>query len=478
METTTFDPAAAKEFVTKEFDNNVKSAIKDYIRIDNLSREYDVEWATNGKLEKAANFMIDWGKQQNIQGFKVELITEKGRTPLIFAEIEPSYKDAETILFYGHLDKQPHMTGWREGLSPTNPVEEDGKLYGRGGADDGYAWFAALLAVKTVQTQKLKHNRVIVLIEADEESGSHDIPHYITSMKSRIGTPALIVCTDSGCGNYDQLWMTNTLRGVVTGVLKVKITTEGVHSGDASGIIPETFRIVRQIIDRVDDKKTGTVARPFHVNIPGDRYKQAEDVAKVIGKSLLGKFPWVEGAKPVDSDPFVCYLNKIWKPQLSIVGIDGLPATAVAGNVLRPETNVKFSLRIPPTLNAEQATKDLKSLCEKDPPYGAQVEFKVGHGGSGWNSPQCQPYLDDCLNRASLNFYGKPVLSMGEGGSIPLLNFFTQTFPKAQFMVTGVLGPFSNAHGPNEFLELNYCKKLIMCMSQVVAEMPDNLKPL
>jgi acetylornithine deacetylase/succinyl-diaminopimelate desuccinylase-like protein len=417
--------------------------------------------------------MIEWSEKQGLKGFKVELVEEKGRTPMIYAEVAGTTKDPETILFYGHLDKQPHMRPWGEGLDPIIPVEANGKLYGRGGADDGYAWFAAILIVKALQTQNVLHHRIVITIEADEESGSKDIPYYLESaqFKDRIGQPVLCICTDSGCGNYDQLWITNTLRGCIAGNLKVKITTEGVHSGDASGIIPETFRIVRQILDRIDDPVTGVVNRAFQVNIPGDRYKQAEDVAKLIGKETQEKFPWVAGAKPVDPDPFVCYLNRIWRPQLSIVGIDGLPATAVAGNVLRPETTVKLSLRLPPTLNAQQAAKDLKKICEENPPYGAQVTFECGSFmGEGWNSPVNQAYLEESLDEASKNFYGKSARHLGEGGSIPLLNFFTKIYPKAQFIVTGVLGPFSNAHGPNEFLELNYCKKLIMCLTQVVGE--------
>jgi len=265
--------------------------------------------------------------------------------------------------------------------------------------------------------------------------------------------------------------MTTTLRGCLKGNLKVKIMTEGVHSGDASGIVPETFRIVRQLLDRVDCNQTGICNRAFDVNIPGDRYKQAEDVAKVVGKDMQAKFPWVKGAEPVDYDPFVCYLNRIWRPQLSIVGIDGLPPTAVAGNVLRQETVVKLSLRLPPTLDATKAAEDLKRILEENPPYNAEVKFDGGgFVGNGWNAPANEKYLEDCITQASKTYYGKESLQWGEGGSIPLLNDFTKIFPKSQFVVTGVLGPFSNAHGPNEFLELNYCKKLIMCMTEIVAE--------
>mmetsp|Transcript_21374 Transcript_21374/g.24838 ORF Transcript_21374/g.24838 Transcript_21374/m.24838 type:complete len:483 (+) Transcript_21374:30-1478(+) len=459
-----------KKYTEEQFDKSILPALQDYIRIPNLSRNYDPEWSTNGKLEECAEFLLEWAKKQNLKGSKAEIIKEKGRTPLIFIEVDGTSKDAETVLLYGHFDKQPWMTGWREGLGPITPVIEGDKLFGRGGADDGYALFGCVHAIKTLQEQGIPHPRCVIFIEGDEESGSIDLAFYFDLLSQRIGTPKLLFCLDSGCGDYERLYITNTLRGVYLATLNIKILNEGVHSGDASGVVADTFRILRILLDRLEDSKTGVVHRGFHVNIPGDRYKQAEDIAKIIGKDIQEKFPWVGGAKPVDEDPLVTYLNRIWRPQLAYVGVDGLPATSKAGNVLRPETNVRLSLRLPPTLSTKKAEALLKEILEKDPPYGAQVTLTGMGGGQGWNAPYNQKYLDDIVQSASMNFYGKESVYYGEGGSIPFIGMLNEKYPDAQFIVSGILGPFSNAHGPNESLDIPYTKKFLGCITQILAE--------
>jgi acetylornithine deacetylase/succinyl-diaminopimelate desuccinylase-like protein len=392
----------------------------------------------------------------------------KARTPVIFMEIPGQTND--TVLLYGHLDKQPEMTGWNEGLGPWTPVIRGERLYGRGGADDGYAAFASLTAIETLERQGVPHARCVVMIEACEESGSFDLPFYVDHLSSRIGTPSLVVCLDSGCGNYDQLWGTTSLRGLVGGDLTVEVLTEGVHSGDASGVVPTSFRIARALIDRIDDVATGVVKdRKFHAAIPRQRIEQAQRAAKVLGKEIWSKFPFAGGTKPMHKDLAELVLNRTWRPMLAVTGADGLPTPANAGNVLRPKTVLALSLRLPPTVEAERAALQLKTLLESDPPYGAGVSFEYGQAATGWHAPITAEWLGNALEAASISHFKKSVMWMGEGGTIPFMAMLGAKFPRAQFLITGVLGPHSNAHGPNEFLHIGYAKKLTACVADVVA---------
>ena len=411
-------------------------------------------------MTQAVDLLAGWAKSAlaGTEGATVEVVTLEGRTPVILIEIAGRGDAAaadDTVLLYGHLDKQPEMTGWSEGLGPWVPVIRNGKLYGRGGADDGYAMFGAITAIQALHQQSLGHARCVILIEACEESGSYDLPFYVEHLKNRIGQPSLVVCLDSGCGNYDQLWLTTSLRGMTGGVLEVQILSEGVHSGDASGIVPSSFRILRQVLSRLEDEQTGRILPAcFNAEIPEERVVQARRAATSLGAEVHAKFPFVAGARPVESDLVELILNRTWRPQLAVTGVDGLPGLDSAGNVLRPHTAVKLSLRLPPTLDAVQAGADLKALLEADPPYGAHVRFTLEKAGSGWNAPAISPWLANAIDAASVATFGQPAALMGEGGSIPFMGMLGESYPKAQFVITGVLGPHSNAHGPNEFLHL------------------------
>jgi len=464
-----------EEFVENQFTNSILPSLIDYVKIPNLSRNYDPEFLTNGLLQQAANHMIDWVKQQNVKGLQVELVEEPGKTPLIFIEIPATQPNAETVLLYGHFDKQPHMTGWKEGLGATTPVIRDGKLYGRGGADDGYAIYNSVMAIKAIQELGLSHPRCIIFIEGDEESGSIDLEFYFNKFSERIGSPAVLICMDSGCGNYEQLWITNTLRGMMALDFKIKIINEGVHSGDGSGVVPDTFRILRQLLERIESTETGELIKELHVEIPENRLKEAKEVSDVIGKDIVAKFPWVSTGKPVSDDAFTCYLNRVWRPTLVLTGIDGLPPVATAGNVLRPETSVRLSLRLPPTLNSKTALETVTKLLTENPPYGAEVTILKSGGASGWNAPPSEKWFEDILEKSSQNFFGKSAMYYGEGGSIPFINFLGSRYPKARFVVTGILGPQSNAHGPNEFLHIDFTKRLLCCMVQFIAEITPQL---
>jgi acetylornithine deacetylase/succinyl-diaminopimelate desuccinylase-like protein len=327
-----------------------------------------------------------------------------------------------------------------------------------------------LTALAALRRDNLPHARAVVLIEACEESGSYDLPAYIEHLAARIGEPSLVVCLDSGCANYDQLWSTTSLRGIIVGTLEVSLLTEGVHSGDASGVVASSFRVARQLLDRLEDVGTGVLKLgELHVPIPAERAEQAQRAAEVLGDEVWSKFPLQAGAAPVVRENAELILNRTWRPALAITGADGLPTIANGGNVMRPVTRLKLSLRVPPRLDAKIAAERVKAVLERDPPYGAQVRFENGGGADGWDAPPLAPWLGEALERASMRHFGKPAMYLGEGGSIPFMGMLGEKFPRAQFCITGVLGPGSNAHGPNEFLHLPTARKLTACVADVLA---------
>lgn len=457
------------EFCDGVWEQSVVPELVEYIRIPNKSPAFDPDWQEHGYMEAAVAQLERWCLTQEIVGMQLEVVRLPGRTPLIFMDINGNSEN--TVLLYGHLDKQPEMEGWRDNLGPWLPVIEGDKLYGRGGADDGYATFASLVAIKALQDQGIAHARCVVIVEACEESGSFDLPFYIDALRDRIGNPELVICLDSGCGNYEQLWCTNSLRGLIGGELRIEILEEGVHSGDASGIVPCSFRILRQLLNRIEDVDSGVLAADeFNVNIPANRKEQAKLAAEVLGEQTYSKFPFLEGGQPASDKPEELILNRTWRPSLSIAGIDGIPAISAAGNVLRPYTSAKLSLRLPPTCDAEIACNKLKSILENDPPYGAKVTFTPDWNAGGWNAPELDPWLEQAINSASLNYFDRPAMHTGEGFSIPFMGMLGKEFPNAQFLITGVLGPHSNAHGPNEFLHIPTAKKLTCCVAEVVAK--------
>jgi len=467
------DTARLSGFIGGLWDDEIVPQLVEYIRIPNKSPMFDAKWVEHGYMDQAVALLESWarGKLASLKGATLEVVRLPGRTPLIYIDVPATLEGCEdTVVLYGHLDKQPEMTGWSEGLGPWTPVIKGDKLYGRGGADDGYAMFGSLSALLALAEQGVPHARCVILIEACEESGSYDLPYYVDHLSARIGNPSLVVCLDSGCGNYDQLWLTTSLRGMTGGELTVQVLEEGVHSGDASGVVPSSFRILREILSRLEDPATGRIKpEELYVDIPPQRVEQARRSTEVLGEAVYDKFPFVEGMQPVTKDLVELVLNRTWRPQLAVTGVGGMPALESAGNVLRPFTAVKLSLRVPPTLNGAKAGKFLKELLEKDPPYGAKVSFKLEKDGSGWNAPQLSPWLEQAVAEASEHYFGAPAAYMGEGGSIPFMGMLGEKFPQAQFLITGVLGPHSNAHGPNEFLHIPTGKKVSMVVAEVVA---------
>ena len=475
------EASALAAFAAQTWDEEIVPLVTRYITIPAKSPMFDADWAANGHIDKVIRDAASWVESRRVTGLKLEVLRIEGRTPVIFFEV-PATKagSTDTICLYGHLDKQPEFNGWRNDLGPWTPKYVDGLLYGRGGADDGYAVYASLAAIMALDKLGIPRPRCVGIIESCEESGSFDLPAYIDVLKTRLGNVSLVVCMDSGAGNYDQLWLTTSLRGMVSGVLKVEILTEGVHSGDSSGLVPSSFRILRHVLDRLEDSQTGELLpRSFHCEIPADRVEQTRATAQILGNLVWQRFPWACGADggatlPTTTDPLQALLNRTWKPTLSVVGADGFPELKNAGNVLRPYTAFKLSLRLPPLIEGHEAAIKLKALLEDNAPYNAKVTFvpdgRAGAlGATGWNAPSLSPWLEDALNSASRAQFGAPCGYIGQGGTIPLMSMLQKSFPAAQMMVCGVLGPKSNAHGPNEFLHVPYGKKLTAAVTQVMA---------
>ncbi len=480
-------PAEALAHVSRQWDDDIVRQLTDYIAIPAKSPGFAPDWEQLGFLDTVLRNAAQWVEAQKVAGLTLEIVRLHGRTPVLFFEVAATQpQSSQTVLMYGHLDKQPEFEGWRRDLGPWTPKYEDGKLYGRGGADDGYAVYASIAAVQELKRQNVPHPRIVGLIETCEESGSGDLLPYIDLLRSRMGEVALVICLDSGAGNYEQLWLTTSLRGMASGTLKVEILTEGIHSGDSSGLVPSSFRIMRQVLDRLEDSKTGRLLpASFHCEVPADRLQQARATAAILGEEVYRRFPWAHYdcggstvfALPTTTDPTEALLKRTWEPTLSVTGAEGFPALKDAGNVLRPYTAFKLSLRLPPLVDAAQCVQEMKALLEDNAPYQARVTFEGGGAASGWNAPAIVPWFENALNAASRAHFGASCGYIGQGGTIPLMNMLSQGFPKAQMMVCGVLGPKSNAHGPNEFLHVPYAKKLTAAVAQVIASLPADGAP-
>lgn len=476
------DDAQALAQTSAQWDRDIVAQLTEYIAIPSKSPGFDANWAQHGHIDTVLRNAAAWVEAQKVEGLRLEVVRLEGRTPVLFFELDATRAGStQTVMMYGHLDKQPEFNGWRKDLGPWTPKYEDGRLYGRGAADDGYAVYASIAAIQALKAQQVAHPRIVGLVETCEESGSYDLLPYIDALRPRLGDVGLVVCLDSGAGNYDQLWLTTSLRGMASGTLKVEVLTEGVHSGDASGLVPSSFRIMRQVLDRLEDSKSGRLLpASFHCEVPAERLAQARATAAILGDEVTRRFPWAhydcDGAQtsvlPTTTDRVQALINRTWIPTLSVTGAEGFPALADAGNVLRPYTAFKLSLRLPPLVDAAKAVQEMKTLLEDNAPYQARVTFQCHEGATGWNAPATAPWFERALNAASQAHFGAPCGYIGQGGTIPLMSMLARGFPQAQMMVCGVLGPKSNAHGPNEFLHVPYAKKLTAAVAKLIADCP------
>jgi len=468
----TLDVELLGDHVDATWEQSILPALVEYIRIPNVSVAYDAGWAEAGHMDRAVELARAWCAARSIPGMTVAVEELPGRTPVLLCDV-PAFgpdqpTDGRTVLLYGHLDKQPPMHGWRDGLGPWEPVVDGDRLYGRGGADDGYAVFASLTAIEAVEAAGGSHARCVVIAECSEESGSPDLPAHLAALGDRIGNPSLVVCLDSGCATYDRVWATTSLRGNLIGELRVDVLTEGVHSGNAGGVVPSSFRILRRVLDRIEDPDTGELLLPeLQTTIPEERRSALAATATELGADLA-PFPFVGATRSPHEGHAEQLLAKTWHASMSVTGMDGVPPGDQAGNVLRPFTAATLSFRLPPGVDPDAAGDALVVALEADPPHGAQVRFTVRSAEAGWDAPPTEPWLAAALDEASEEAFGRPSSTIGEGGTIPFMAMLGARFPDAQFLITGVLGPGSNAHGPNEFLHLDMGRRLTAAVAQIV----------
>jgi acetylornithine deacetylase/succinyl-diaminopimelate desuccinylase-like protein len=472
------DADAAVRHVNQVWDGDIVPVLHDYIRIPNVSVAYDAGWHEAGHMARATQLLHQWCERHVDEGFPgatVEVRELDGRTPLLLVDVPPAGDtgggadtNGDTVLLYGHLDKQPPFTGWRDGLGPWKPVQDGDRLYGRGSADDGYSTFSAVAALEAVRAAGGAHRRCVVLIEASEESGSPDLPAHLDALGDKLGEPSLVIALDSWCADYDRLWITTSLRGLVDLTLEVQVLTEGVHSGSAGGVVPSSFRIVRQLLDRIEDAASGELLLPqLHADVPEERLRQIAATAPELG-NFAERFPFAGETGPAFATTEQMLVARTWRPSLEVTGMAGAPPPAEAGNVLRPSTAVKLSVRIPPTADAAVAVDALERRLSADPPYNSRVTVRRGSAEAGWHAPPELPWLSKAVDRASVAAFGQAPRSLGEGGTIPFMGMLGRQFPQAQFVITGVLGPESNAHGPNEFLHLPTARKVTTAVAHIL----------
>ena len=368
---------------------SVVGALSSYVAIPCLSPDFDPAWADNGEIGRAARLLCEWAASRPLPGCTVEVVEREGLTPAIIADV-PATPGAATrlvTLLYGHLDKQPPLGSWRKGLDPFVAVREGERLYGRGAADDGYSIFAAIGALEALAATGTPHGRCVVLIEASEESGSPHLGPYLEEVGARIGVPGpgLVVCLDSGCATYDRLWSTNSLRGSLVVTLSVEVLSEGVHSGLAGGIVPSSFRLLRQLLSRIEDEATGEILVPECLAETPARYRAAaEAMAAELGEAALGEFPTVPSLEFSGRAGADRLLRRTWMPSLAVIGIDGVPSVKDGGNVLRPFTTAKLSLRLPPAVDADRAAEAVVQHAVGGPAARGEGESSRGERGEGF----------------------------------------------------------------------------------------------
>lgn len=459
------------KFIDHAWETDILPTMCDFLKIPNQSPHYDPEWANNGLQEKAMELLYNWASRQNIQGLTVTKHYAEGRTPLLLIEIPGTLPNAPRSLLYGHYDKQPPVTGWGDDLGPYAPAIKDDKLYGRGACDDGYAIFTALNAFVALQNNNIPHGPAVVLIEGSEESGSFDLPYYMETLSDQLGNPDLVICLDSGCGNYEQLWTTTSLRGVINANLHIQTLTESIHSGRGSGVSPSVFIILQQLLARLQNEHGDVTLPALQPNIPEQAKTHLAACAKTVGNDFKNAYPWHGSTEAISNDPKTLLTNVAWLPQLSITGINGVPSVENAGNVTLPEITVKLSMRIPPNCDPKTATEAIETALTENPPFGASISFECDSAGAGWAAQTMPRWLTDSMEESSQACFQKECVYYGEGGSIPFMHSLTEQFPNAHFFVTGVVGPKANAHGPNEFLHIPMVKRLTTCVSVVLARM-------
>jgi acetylornithine deacetylase/succinyl-diaminopimelate desuccinylase-like protein len=457
--------------IAQTWASDVIPSLSRLVSIPALSPSFDPSWATTGHLAAAVEHMASWARDRAL-GATTRVIGLDGRSPLLLFEVPPSAGTADqgTTLIYGHLDKQPALGEWSAGLGPWQPVLRDGRLYGRGAVDDGYAGYAAVSALEAVRASGGQHSRTVILLETGEESGSPDLPVYLEHLDDWLGDVNLVVCLDAGGGtDRERLWLTASLRGMVTATVSVRVLEAGVHSGIASGIVPDSFRIMRELLNRLEDPATGRV-KVAEMNVPIPAARQADALAlAALEPDAVGRgIPFLPGMSAASPDPVQLILNNTWRPALSVTGADGLPESRLAPAVLRPATSLRLSFRIPPTADAERVRDALVKAVTVDVPYGAQVEVHDFVTLNGWNAPMPSPWLADVLDELTGPVFSQPYRQLGIGGGIPFMEMLGHRYPHADFVVTGATGTDSNMHVPDEWLDIKYAEQVTAAVAYIL----------
>jgi acetylornithine deacetylase/succinyl-diaminopimelate desuccinylase-like protein len=463
--------------VDKLWEDEVLGALSSYVSLRCVSPDFDPDWAANGEIGRAARLLAEWAASRPIPGCVVEVAQLGGLTPVIIVDV-PAARDSRTglvTLLYGHFDKQPPLGSWRDGLDPFVAVREGDRLFGRGTADDGYSLFAAVGALEALAATGAPHGRCVLLMESSEESGSAHLRPYLEKVATRLGPegPGLVICLDSGCATYDRLWYTTSLRGSFSATVRVDVLSEGIHSGLGGGLVPSSFRLLRRLLSRLEDEASGDILVPeLHAEVPARYREAAEAITSELGESAIGEFPTVDTLELPGKNAAERLLRRTWMPALSVTGMDGIPSVTKGGNVLLPFTTAKLSLRLPPPVDPELAAGAVVRALSVDPPEGAKVTVEVSSLSPGFVAPTRSEWLAGAVDDASEAFFGKRAGAMSEGGTIPFLSELASLFPEAQFLVTGVLGPSSNAHGPNEMLDIAMARRLTAAVASVLASAP------
>lgn len=457
--------------IARSWADEVIPSLSGLVAIPALSPSFDPSWPATGHLRAAVDHMASWARSRDL-GARQEVVELEGCSPLLLIDVpaSPGASGDGTVLLYGHLDKQPALGEWSEGLAPWRPVLRDGRLYGRGSADDGYAGYTAITALEAVRAAGGEHRRAVILLETGEESGSPDLPSYLEHLSGRLGDVRLVICLDSGGGtDYKRLWLTSSLRGLVTVTVTVRVLDAGIHSGIASGIVPSSFRIMRELLDRVEDSATGKIKLPeMNVPIPAGRYADAAAFAELEPDAVGRGIPVAEGVSAASEDLVELILNNTWRPALSVIGADGLPESARAPFVLRPDTSLRLSIRTPPTADVAAARAALEKTLTTDVPYGAQVTLRDFVTLSGWSAPTPSSWLAAALDELTGSVFTEPYRQLGIGGGIPFMEMLGHQYPQADFVVTGAISTDSNMHVPDEWLNIEYAEQVTAAIAHIL----------
>ena len=469
------DVKSFRKYIEKMFTYNTLPNLMNFIRIPNLSPAFDNNWNTNGYLLKAANLIISFAKSLEIKNAEINLIQDQGYTPLIYIDIQSSRKnDTRTVLFYSHFDKQPHGTGWDENKGPTKPVIENNRLFGRGSVDDGYASFSILTAIKACQDHNCPLPRIFCIFEGAEESTDEHLTYYFDKLMPIIGNNIIaFIPLDSGGSDYDRLWITNSLRGVLNLYLKIQTLDNNCNFGpEASGRIAENLFLLRKSLEGIFDTNTGEVkidelhAKEIPKNIEEEMNKEIE----IVGDKFFNGIPLYEGVQPLKTDVKEAMINLRWKPTCVISGIDNCPQIEENGFGVYKSINVRISMRIPPGINVANGIEAIKKAINNNIYFGAKISLERFGYADGWYLNKISDRTKNILKKASLEFFGNESIFKGVGGTIPFITYFQSKYPDTDIICTGICGDDSFEHGPNENLNLDACKKMILVLCYYITE--------